>query len=281
MNPYQLAKLYSVSETIEYEYIYTTIFSMKIRSGIKIIKIVFCDFWYTSEYPKNLILPNTLLYFTMGYFFNSSIALPDTLLYLTTNYYFNKPLVLPNNLLYLVLGESFNQPIELPDTLLHLKMNSSYSYDIKLPNSLLFLSMKNYCDLKVLPKKLRFLSYDVNWVDKLTLPETLETIWFTGFLFENERVRVKKCIDHMPNSVKTIVFSYSSKHYLYFFENIPNSVKYIVGQLAVYCLKKIKGQGAISYAKCGKCDEIKHVKIGDNVGFVLGGIILFEIMDGK
>lgn len=283
MNPYQLMKLYSVCKTVEYEPIYKTIFSLRILSGVKIIKIVFDNYVDIHGYPNDLILPDTLLYFTMGTRFNNWIELPNTLLYLTTSTNFNQPLVLPNNLLYLDLGVFYNQPIRLPDTLLFLRIKSNYTHIIVLPNSLLYLDIKYpICGLKVLPNKLRFLACNIICANNWILPETLETIILTvGICVKFDKCTVKRCIDNLPNTVKTIGLGCYFEFYPYFFENMSNQVKYILGRDNIYCLKKLEDRGVRELEVCGKRKDVRCVKIGENEAYVLGEIVLFEMMGDK
>lgn len=247
-------------------------------------------YYRTLGYPNNLVLPDTMTHFRMEDWFNNPITLPDTLLYLTMGDAFNTPLILPNNLLYLMFGNDFNQSVQLPDTLLRLDINPNYEHLLALPDSLLYLSMGfgesdtsglglglGFGSLKVLPKKLRFLACYANHMCNFILPETLETIIFIGNFFKQTvQCDIAKCVDHMPDSVKTIVFDYSFHPELYLYANIPHSVKYIMDVNNIYCLEE-----GDHFKMCGTKTNIRFVEIGGNNACVLGDKILFEIMNNK
>lgn len=274
MNLYQFLRLCSVSKAIGYEHTYKTIFSLNIPWGAKITVVIINDSnnWFLEK--DHLILPDTLLELTMGYYFSHLITLPESLIYLKMGFEFNRRLSLPNNLMYLVFGDCFNKPIVLPNTLIFLKINEKYNCRIVLPNSLSYLQISAGWEcLTVFPKKLRVLECNVHQIiPKLVMPETLEIVILRGKFSIRTHEKVIKYFDDLPNSVTSIIFDYSN--YFYDFTNIPNSVKYFVANDTVCYMKNKR------FEKYRAWSTVCQVEKDGDIVCISGDDVIFKIMPG-
>jgi hypothetical protein len=118
------------------------------------------------------VVPSSVTYFEMGWFFNQPVTLPSNLIRLRMSESFNCSIVIPPSVTNLEMGHDFNLPIELPPNILHFSMGYAFNHHIDLPCSITHLSFGRMFNRHVkLPPNLQSFAGPKHW--ELLIPKTV------------------------------------------------------------------------------------------------------------
>lgn len=124
------------------------------------------------------VVPSSVTYFDMGWFFNQPVTLPLNLIRLRMSEPFNCSIVIPPSVTDLEMGEDFNQPIELPPNLVHFAMGRAFNYHIDLPSSITHLHFGGKFNRPiVLPPNLQSFSGPKHWEPLVPKTVTFKQFW--------------------------------------------------------------------------------------------------------